>query len=185
MGRDPLKQSGAHVRRYRFSIRSLLLVVGLCAFACWAYWFGWPWWQEYRFESRLKTLKAGVTVSEVMRIAQGSTTIFCSHGGTEISMTSLMFQNRPYCVCSMYSGKWDKGLSEWPCASVRAFRFSQATGSIEHDLTGELIYRLATSQDANQFPARLRINPRRPARSGEVKPKTQPGWLIRPLHQLD
>jgi len=53
--------------KFRFSLRTLLILVTLCAVACWAYWIGWPWWQiqreQARFVASVKNLKAGVTYS--------------------------------------------------------------------------------------------------------------------------
>jgi len=49
--------------KLRFSLRTLLMLVTLCAVACWAYWIGWPWWLLYQEQSRLlaaaRTLKPG------------------------------------------------------------------------------------------------------------------------------
>jgi hypothetical protein len=54
--------------KLRFRLRSLLLIVGLFALVCWAYWIGWPWWQEYKLVSALKQLKAGVRGDEIMQL---------------------------------------------------------------------------------------------------------------------
>jgi hypothetical protein len=35
-------------RRFRFGIRTLLVVVTLAAVGSWAYWFGWPWWMLHQ-----------------------------------------------------------------------------------------------------------------------------------------
>jgi hypothetical protein len=50
--------------KIRFRLRSLLLIVGLFALACWAYWIGWPWWnshqQKMRFVDAVLQLQNGI-----------------------------------------------------------------------------------------------------------------------------
>ena len=56
-------QSAATRRRFRFGLRTLLVVVSLAAVASWGYWVAWPWWQAYReqieFEAAVRQLKVG------------------------------------------------------------------------------------------------------------------------------
>ena len=61
-------QPTAAPRRFRFGLRTLLAGVTLAAIGSWAYWFGWPWWKEYReqckFESAVAKLHVGISQYE-------------------------------------------------------------------------------------------------------------------------
>ena len=68
-------------RRFRYSLRTLLIVVTLAAIASWAYWIGWPWWliqrerwqiqrEQARFVESLKNLKAGMTTYQATGTVQ-------------------------------------------------------------------------------------------------------------------
>ena len=50
-------------RRFRFGLRTLLVVVTLAAVGSWGFWFGWPAWQAFQlrktFESNVRSLKVG------------------------------------------------------------------------------------------------------------------------------
>ena len=56
-------------RWFRFSLRTLLVVVTLVAMASWAYWIGWPLWllhkEQARFLESVRNLKAGVLWKDV------------------------------------------------------------------------------------------------------------------------
>jgi hypothetical protein len=59
--------------RFRFGLRTLLLLVTLAAVGSWGYWFGWPSWQAFRlrqkFESNVRSLKAGDNLSGATTLA--------------------------------------------------------------------------------------------------------------------
>jgi hypothetical protein len=61
-----MDQPPATRRRFRFGLRTLLMVVTPAAVGSWAYWFGWPWWVNYReraqFVASVKQVKAGMTI---------------------------------------------------------------------------------------------------------------------------
>jgi hypothetical protein len=87
--------------RLRFRLRSLLLIVVLFAMACWAYWIGWPWWQEYRLVSALKQLKAGVTVDEVKQLWNGGSRSIAMSDSTHkgmVCITVFALHNERYCI---------------------------------------------------------------------------------------
>ena len=58
--------------RFRFGLRTLLVVVALAAVASWAYWIGWPWLTLYReqrrFERTVSQLKAGSNMDDAFRL---------------------------------------------------------------------------------------------------------------------
>ncbi len=41
-------------RRFRFGLRTLLVVVTLAAVGSWGYWVAWPWWADYREQNRVE-----------------------------------------------------------------------------------------------------------------------------------
>ncbi len=56
-----MDQPPATRRRFRFGLRTLLVVVTLAAVASWGYWVAWPWWQAHReqvdFETAVQKLQ--------------------------------------------------------------------------------------------------------------------------------
>jgi hypothetical protein len=52
-------------RRFRFGLRTLLVVRTVAAVASWGYWVAWPWWQAYheqvQFEAEIKQLNTGTS----------------------------------------------------------------------------------------------------------------------------
>jgi len=58
--------------KFRFSLRTLLIVVALAAAASWAYWIGWPSWLVYReqcqFEATFKQLHVGSTTDDMLAL---------------------------------------------------------------------------------------------------------------------
>src|SRR5215471_20452069 len=113
--------------RLRFRLRSLLFIVGLFALACWAYWVGWPLWEDIRFESKLKGLKAGVTAHDVWVRSQGP----CGYnfaldpdGRTIGGVMTLLRPNRIYFVHYTLPVETGDHL-ETPCTSLSVFRFEQ------------------------------------------------------------
>ncbi|HMC10551.1 MAG TPA: hypothetical protein VKH44_04645 [Pirellulaceae bacterium] len=59
-------------RRFRFSLRALLVLVTLAAVGSWGYWVGWPAWTLYReqrwFERTVSQLKAGSNMDDAFRL---------------------------------------------------------------------------------------------------------------------
>lgn len=117
------------MKRFRFSLRTLLIVVTLSAVSFWAYWFGWPRWQMYReqvrFEESVRQLKVGMTDEEASRLIRWpkkvtTSTIASDKKGRPIIMAKYDWPNVIYCVYYVCPG--DGGPHRVPCTSVEVFR---------------------------------------------------------------
>ena len=121
-------------RWFRFSLRTLLVVVTVAAVASWAYWFGWPWWKVYReqhrFEVAARQLRIGTSYRDLDNL-------FAPNGVLGRELTSDIqgrlnafsrfdLSSTSYFVCLRYSRRWPKESSQliedYPCTSVMVFR---------------------------------------------------------------
>jgi hypothetical protein len=121
-------------RRFRFGLRTLLLVVMLAAMGSWAYWIGWPMWMKGReqlaFERSARQLKAGMTLDEAYNILvpnewwQGlPKASFYDSSGNRFVGTWIVWPNAIYCICIVLPNVTlqdsDYG---WPSTSIEVFR---------------------------------------------------------------
>src|SRR5436190_7097742 len=100
-------------RRFRFGLRTLLVVVALAAVGSWGYWVAWPWWQGHReqmeFESALAKFHAGTNRAEFARLpmmwsrrfVRGST--WYDSGGDATYWFQYKWPNCIYVACFKYS----------------------------------------------------------------------------------
>jgi len=101
-------------RWFRFSLRTLFVVVTMVAASCWVYLAGWPRWQLYReqsdFEESVKQLRAGMTPNEGSNLARFETCVFkgIALGQTpaseQVVFNVYSWPNACYCICYILSG---------------------------------------------------------------------------------
>jgi hypothetical protein len=115
-------QPAKPLRRFRFSLRTLLVFVALCTVASWAYWIGWPWWQMYRFESALRHLRAGASTYDVMQLGRPSrgTQYQGGYNGNAYGMTTFVVPSGLYCVYFTYVNP-NGGMLQRPCNTVSVY----------------------------------------------------------------
>jgi hypothetical protein len=113
-------------RWFRFSLRTLLVLVTLAAVGSWAYWIGWPWWLVSREQSQIvelvSQLKIGISMNEVEAItASGDNQREWCHGGNpgnnlERFGALLVMDDRyrTYCLYAIYSWGFLKGRHDGP-----------------------------------------------------------------------
>jgi hypothetical protein len=124
-------------RRFRFGLRTLLIVVTLAAVGSWGYFVGWPWWVVYReqmsVERAAKQLKPGMTLDEAGDILNAS----CSGFRVMHYQTACEDSGRGYPIChgavhfeTTKAGyiaffEYERGLADLPNAvfkTVEVFR---------------------------------------------------------------
>src|SRR5436190_15761270 len=110
--------------RFRFGLRTLLVVVALAAVASWGYWVGWPWWQSHSKESRFTALvhniKPGMTLHDLASSLEHFAVIqdlplFTSQAIFDVNplratvLRAILFKNHIYCVQALIDGEKDSG----------------------------------------------------------------------------
>jgi hypothetical protein len=121
-------------RRFRFGLRTLLVVVTLAAVGSWGYWIGWPMWEKGRaqlaFERSARQLKAGMTLDEAYNILVPNEwwqalpkSSFYDSSGNRFVGTWIVWPNAIYCICIVLPNVTlqdsDYG---WPSTSIEVFR---------------------------------------------------------------
>jgi hypothetical protein len=123
-------QPTARRRRFRFGLRTLLIVVTVAAVGSCAYWVAWPWWLDYRqrvrVEGAIQQLKIGSTLNEA------SAMLAIDFSGTWTNFSDFDFDcgfirchslNYEYFVYFVFQSRVPFGsISTHPWQSVEAFR---------------------------------------------------------------
>ena len=115
---------------YRFSLRTLMILVTVAALGSWVYLEGWPrlviFWQERQFESGARQLKVGSVPLTGMQLVPGknpvSTTYTSSGEGRLIGLTKYVWPNAVYCIYYVFPNGYSGGMMQAPCESVEVFR---------------------------------------------------------------
>jgi hypothetical protein len=122
-------QLAAPRRRFRFGLRTLLVVVTLAAVASWGYWIGWPWWADYRLRVRIegavRQLKIGSTIDEASAILDYDEAGSWQNYHNSINFAWIRYHslNYEYFVYFVFQDKpFEVASSARPCRSVEAFR---------------------------------------------------------------
>ena len=122
-----MDQPPATRRRFRFGLRTLLVVVTLAAVASWGYWVAWPWWQAYReqigFESAVRELRisGGDSIGlERLPLQRSDTTQSTRDINLSYDIGKYVRRNASYCiVCSLRPPEADKfeylKISDFDC----------------------------------------------------------------------
>jgi hypothetical protein len=147
--------------RFRFGLRTLLVLVTLAALGSWGYLIGWPSWcnREFRsFVAAVKQLKTGASLVDSGKVLQsfhysGPEFVTDPHGGLHC-LRMFDFPNSwdaYYFVCLSYPDDSPAHLERFPSTKVEVFRvprgsvgfFSQFICADQREFTGfgyELIY---------------------------------------------
>jgi hypothetical protein len=126
----------ANRRWFRFSLRTLLIVVTMAGVVSWAYWIGWPWWRTYReqreFERGIATLHAGMTDGEIINSCPwglpgfwGGATYAVSANDPESDVVlwdEFLWPNYMYLVCTRSAYRTGVYTNPNHCISVEVFR---------------------------------------------------------------
>ncbi len=115
---------------FRFSLRTLLIVVTVAAIGSWVYWSGWPrfwiFWQQTQFENGARRLKVGSVPLTGMQLVSGknlqSTTYTSDGRGRLIGLTKHVWPNAVYCIYYVFPRGYSGGMMNCPCDSVEVFR---------------------------------------------------------------
>lgn len=108
-------------RWFRYSLRTLLVLVTLAAVGSWGYWIGWPQWKLHRRESQfvepIKNVKAG----DMLRVLQNvvhrdpetrfltSDSIWDIQPSRATNMWAFVFPDRIYCILMVIDGEHHSG----------------------------------------------------------------------------
>jgi hypothetical protein len=121
-------------RRFRFGLRTLLMVVTLAAVASWWYSFGLPWYVQSRFERTAMQFKSGVTLdyirTSLTTAAHPATTqYYPMDSKKEQSVTAFMLTDAIYFVCLGYSMNRQADYLEEPSNRIEVFRSPRPANS--------------------------------------------------------
>jgi hypothetical protein len=116
---------------YRFSLRTLMILVTVAAIGTWGYLEGWPrlvvYWQERQFESGARQLKVGSVPLTGMQLVpgknpHGTTYSSSARAGRLVGVTSYVWPNAVYCIYYVFPNGYSGGMMQAPCESVEVFR---------------------------------------------------------------
>src|SRR5215831_2879245 len=120
--------------KLRFRLRSLLLIVGLFALACWAYWIGWPWWQlhleQADFEASIRQIKAGSSQEAARKLVRSKTAVKIivepgeNAAGELVSYEVYCWKNAYYCICYVPGTVVSQDAYSVPCRRIEVYRLS-------------------------------------------------------------
>ena len=114
-------------RRFRFSLRTLLVVVTLAAVGSWGIGLAWPWWQANRqqvqFETAVQKLQRSDVDTSVLPKNQNDMMQSTVRVSTLDKVGKFIQTNASYCIVFK-----DRHVPSWPhaCESISVYRLPHA-----------------------------------------------------------
>jgi hypothetical protein len=121
-------------RWFRFSLRSLLVLITVGAASSFVYWTGWPWWlacyDQMRFETAVRSIRAGMTPDETEafikhEISQFSVIVPSGMENDHVLLTRYTLERGVYFLLFKTKRGDSPYANECPVTSVEGFRFPQ------------------------------------------------------------
>jgi hypothetical protein len=143
-------------RWFRFSLRTLLIVVAAAAMASWGYWVGWPWWSLHReqmfFETEVQKLKVGkAQLYQVLPDEQNARRTYSRLREYNASMDTYLWPNAAYYIIQHYDYEgtdgWDAVASK--IDRIEVFRLPASPRTDLHDQSHEEFFRMICSDRKN------------------------------------
>ena len=127
-------------RWFRFSVRTLLVVVTFAAVGSWVYWIGWPWWtnlyEQTEFLAAVRQIKAGSPTVPMEKLAPGGNHRMRKSNcevallENETSLYSYFWKNATYCVLVKSTPSRERFLAP----DLAASRVSLLAGKSAYDV---------------------------------------------------
>jgi hypothetical protein len=117
-------------RWFRFSLRTVFVLVTLAAVGSWTYWIGWPWWLMHReqtqFEESVHQIKAGMTPTAASKLVSWKSRITTSTVAFDwqhnpIGLERYVWPNAIYCIFYVVPAAKHGTPSNGACSSVEVF----------------------------------------------------------------
>jgi hypothetical protein len=147
-----MDQPAAPRRRFRFGLRTLLIVVTLAAVGSWAYWIGWPWWQIYhervQFEAAARQLKAGISTGAAIASlpTHKPLTMYAETQGHAVALTDYTFRESIYCIYYAFRpGPQSGAMQKWACDSLEVFRLPRMPNNFQLNSKNRSLWQFGNS----------------------------------------
>jgi hypothetical protein len=131
-GEPKMTEAKPKRRWFRFSLRTLLLLVALAAVGSWAYWIGWPMWmayrEQYQFEAAVLQLKINDGYpDDVHRLPRmvNDAGHFTDDSKFHYKVGKYVRSNFSYCLVFTFR-KPAEPSGQFECVKVSAYRLKHA-----------------------------------------------------------